>query len=149
MTTEEADRLKQSSDDLADRAYPILAEITSDSSKRSAALPAVVPETTAQSDVLVEDKVLPPGDSVAHADYGKPKVKRDLYALLRDNAASDPTLNKLWTQVNSVPEWVDWEQIARGQEVFYRYGGPALMGLAFQSLLGGMGAGRVVEVCCC
>lgn len=33
---------------------------------------------------------------------------------------------------------VDWEQIARGQDVFYRYGGPALTGLCFQSLLGGM-----------
>lgn len=33
-----------------------------------------------------------------------------------------------------------------GQEVFYRYGGAMLMGLAFQSLVGGMGAKRVVEV---
>lgn len=40
---------------------------------------------------------------------------------------------------------VDWEQIARGQDVFYRYGGANLTGLAYQSLLGGMGAARVVE----
>lgn len=33
-----------------------------------------------------------------------------------------------------------------GQEVFYRYGGATLTGLAYQSLLGGMGANRVVEV---
>jgi ER-bound oxygenase mpaB/B'/Rubber oxygenase, catalytic domain len=33
-----------------------------------------------------------------------------------------------------------------GQEIFYRYGGANLTGLAYQSLLGGMGANRVVEV---
>ena len=64
--------------------------------------------------------------------------KRDLYLLLRDNAKNDEVLRKLWTEVTTVPEWVDWEQISRGQDVFYRYGGPALTGLAFQSLLGGM-----------
>ncbi|MCJ1251119.1 hypothetical protein MMC30_008350 [Trapelia coarctata] len=74
-----------------------------------------------------------------------PPPKRDLYILLRDNADKDETLAKLWKEVNTVPEWVDWDQIARGQDVFYRYGGPALTGLAFQSLLGGMGANRVVE----
>lgn len=40
---------------------------------------------------------------------------------------------------------MDWDQIARGQDVFYRYGGANLTGLAYQSLLGGMGAARVVE----
>jgi hypothetical protein len=71
--------------------------------------------------------------------------QRDLYALLRDNHPSDPKLHELWTEVNTVPTWVDWEQISRGQDVFYRYGGPALTGLTYQSLLGGMGAQRVVE----
>ena len=71
---------------------------------------------------------------------------RDLYFLLRDHAANDEVLEALWEEVNTVPSWVDWAQIARGQEVFYRYGGPCLTGLAFQSLLGGMGANRVVEV---
>lgn len=71
--------------------------------------------------------------------------QRDLYTLLKQNADEDETLGKLWTEVTTVPPWVDWDQIARGQECFYRYGGPALTGLAFQSLLGGMGAARVVE----
>ncbi|KAI9695209.1 MAG: hypothetical protein M1820_008845 [Bogoriella megaspora] len=70
---------------------------------------------------------------------------RDLYALLRDNVDKDKKLNELWTAVNTMPEWVDWNQIARGQDVFYRYGGAAFTGLAYQSLLGGMGAARVVE----
>ncbi|EKG10979.1 hypothetical protein MPH_11982 [Macrophomina phaseolina MS6] len=70
---------------------------------------------------------------------------RDLYALLCENKDKDEKLAQLWQQVNTVPEWVDWEQIKRGQDVFYRYGSAALTGLAYQSLLGGMGAARVVE----
>lgn len=64
--------------------------------------------------------------------------KRDLYLLLRDHASIDEKLAQLWKEVNTIPEWVDWQQIQRGQDVFYRYGGPALTGLAYQSLLGGM-----------
>ncbi|KAF2130966.1 hypothetical protein P153DRAFT_365590 [Dothidotthia symphoricarpi CBS 119687] len=70
---------------------------------------------------------------------------RDLYALLEEHHQSDEKLGQLWKEVNTVPDWVDWAQIERGQDVFYRYGGPALTGLTFQSLLGGMGAARVVE----
>lgn len=55
-------------------------------------------------------------------------------------------MKELWDQLNTVPDWVDWEQLERGQDVFYRYGGANLTGLAYQSLLGGMGAARVVEV---
>ena len=66
------------------------------------------------------------------------KAKRDLFVLLRDNAYNDAVLDKLWTEVHTVPHWVDWHQVARGQDVFYRYAGPALTGLSWQSLLGGM-----------
>ena len=65
-------------------------------------------------------------------------AKRDLYILLRDNAQTDAVLDRLWTEANVVPLWVDWDRVARGQDVFYRYGGPALTGLAYQSLLGGL-----------
>ncbi|CAO2651261.1 Nn.00g095580.m01.CDS01 [Neocucurbitaria sp. VM-36] len=74
-----------------------------------------------------------------------PVPRRDLYALLEQHQASDPKLAQLWKEVHTIPDWVDWEQIERGQNVFYRYGGPALTGLTFHSLLGGMGAARVVE----
>lgn len=56
----------------------------------------------------------------------EPKAKRDLYALTRDRKDEDPRLKALWDEVNTVPDWVDWEQISRGQDVFYRYGGVAL-----------------------
>ena len=78
------------------------------------------------------------GEKAAITSGEYSKSKRDLYELLRDNAEKDEVLGKLWKEVNTVPPWVDWEQIARGQDVFYRYGGPNLTGLAFQSLLGGM-----------
>ncbi|PQE05880.1 tat pathway signal sequence protein [Rutstroemia sp. NJR-2017a BVV2] len=102
------------------------------------------------------DKISPPATGelprnqsrVPQNEKAEPKPKRDLYELLRDNAGEDEDLGKLWKEVNTVPSWVDWEQIERGQEVFYRYGGAILTGikLAYQSLLGGMGAARVTEV---
>lgn len=70
---------------------------------------------------------------------------RDLYVLLQDNIEKDELLQRFWKEVTTVPEWVDWAQIQRGQDVFYRYGGACFTGLAYQSLLGGMGAARVVE----
>jgi len=57
---------------------------------------------------------------------GESKPKRDLYALLKEHHLEDEKLGQLWDEVNTVPKWVDWEQISRGQEVFYRYGGVAL-----------------------
>ncbi|KAJ9158374.1 Tat pathway signal sequence [Coniochaeta hoffmannii] len=70
---------------------------------------------------------------------------RDYFTLLQTRHATHPTLNRLWTDLNTLPPWVDPAQLARGQEVFYRYAGPAIVGLTFQSLLGGMGGYRVVE----
>ena len=69
---------------------------------------------------------LPRNQSPAKGEKGASKPKRDLYALLRENHSLDDKLGELWAEVNTVPEWVDFEQIARGQEVFYRYGGVAL-----------------------
>ncbi|KAF2768206.1 hypothetical protein EJ03DRAFT_274807 [Teratosphaeria nubilosa] len=70
---------------------------------------------------------------------------RDLYVILRDYQHTDELLGRFWREVSTAPAWVDWDQIRRGQDVFYRYGGANLTGLAYQSLLGGMGAARVVE----
>lgn len=74
----------------------------------------------------------------SHAVESNITISRDLFPLLQENANNDHVLNQLWTQVNNVPSWVCWDQISRGQDCFYRYGGPALTGLAYQSLLGGM-----------
>ncbi|KAJ5181298.1 hypothetical protein N7491_000851 [Penicillium cf. griseofulvum] len=86
-------------------------------------------------------------NKIPSTDDGADKrpFKKDLYGLLRDHAEEDPKLNELWTEINTVPEWVDWDQIQRAQDVFFRYGLPILNVLNFESLLGGMGAIRVVE----
>ncbi|KAL8972708.1 MAG: hypothetical protein Q9183_000393 [Haloplaca sp. 2 TL-2023] len=93
------------------------------------------PQSSAQ-DVVEAPEQSAAGIGMPSAD-SKPH-KRDLYLLLRDHALEDEVLERFWKEVNNVPQWVCWNQIERGQEVFYRYGGPALTGLAFQSLLGGM-----------
>ncbi|KAK4454944.1 hypothetical protein QBC34DRAFT_103952 [Podospora aff. communis PSN243] len=69
----------------------------------------------------------------------------DFYELLKEHAPNDPTLRRLWTEVNTVPDWVDWAEIERGQQVFYRFGGPSIVSLTFHALLGGMGSHRIVE----
>ncbi|XXG97179.1 hypothetical protein Hte_003474 [Hypoxylon texense] len=86
----------------------------------------------------------PPKQNSDASRTGK-KWRRDLYGLLEKHAATDTKIGRLWGEIHTVPDWVDWEQIERGQKVFYRYGGPASTALTFLSLLGGMGSGRTVE----
>jgi hypothetical protein len=60
----------------------------------------------------------------------------DLYQVLVDNHKNDEVLSEFWKETNSVPEWVDWEQIERGQKFFYRYAAANFMGFAFQGFVG-------------
>ncbi|KAH6688615.1 tat pathway signal sequence [Plectosphaerella plurivora] len=78
-------------------------------------------------------------------DEKKRPPSRDLVALIKEHAATDEVIGRLWEQANTVPDWVNWEQIERGQRVFLRYSGPAIIALTFQSLVGGMATRRVVE----
>ncbi|KAI1486776.1 hypothetical protein F5X96DRAFT_681739 [Biscogniauxia mediterranea] len=89
--------------------------------------------------VRVED-----GEGATKPDDEK-KAHRDLYGLLGEYAPKNEKTGKLWAEVNTTPNWVDWGQIERGQKVFYRYGGAIITTLTFVSLLGGMGSGRTVE----
>lgn len=57
---------------------------------------------------------------------GEKGPRRDLYELIQEYAEKDEKIGKLWTEINTIPEWVDWEQIERGQKVFFRYGGPSI-----------------------
>ena len=132
LTPEKSDPLKYSYDTLAEECLDVLNQIVP---------PQPVTTNSPGSSGFVEV----PSQDVKEKTPAV-KAKRDLYLLLRDNVDKDRRLRQLWDEVNNVPEWVDWDQIARGQEVFYRYGGATLTGLAYQSLLGGMGANRVVEV---
>ena len=123
LTEDQMHPMKFSYDTLGDKAYTILNGLSQPQAKQNTAR-------------IISSK---------NAGKKSTEWERDLYVLLRDKADTDEILSKLWREVNTVPSWVDWAQIARGQDCFYRYGGPVLTGLAFQSLLGGMGAARVVE----
>lgn len=99
-------------------------------------------DTLGERALHILDKISPPSASSglpkSNLDAGKSSQvpERDMYALLRDNADKDDVLKELWDEINTVPDWVDWEQINRGQEVFYRYAAPAIAGFAFQGLFG-------------
>jgi hypothetical protein len=68
-------------------------------------------------------------DRKLNSEQSSAPPRRDLYALLQHHADEDEKLQKLWLQINTIPEWVDWEQLARGQDVFYRYAGPMTIGV--------------------
>lgn len=84
-------------------------------------------DTLAEECLEKLDEISPPPDSqlprnnprlpVKEGKDGKVEKRRDLYELLRDHHEEDEKLNELWTQVNTIPDWVDWEQIERGQDV--------------------------------
>ncbi|KFY13990.1 hypothetical protein V491_06192 [Pseudogymnoascus sp. VKM F-3775] len=104
---------------------------------------------TVGEDVLLRVKTLQMKKAAENgeaAGKGTPR-KVDLYETLKSIALGkeDPVVTKFWEDVHTVPEWVNWDQIKRGQDVFYRYGEASMTGLAFSSLLGGMAAARIVE----
>ena len=53
---------------------------------------------------------------------------------------------RLYNQLTTVPSWVDWDQIRRGQNVFIRYAGGTGMSLLNCSLVGGFGAPKINKV---
>ena len=73
--------------------------------------------------------------------------QNDLLSVLRAGNRVDPVLAKLWSDVNSVPEWVDWSQLERGQRVFHRYILASITGFILQGFIGeNSAASGVVEV---
>jgi hypothetical protein len=61
--------------------------------------------------------------------------KPDFYAILRDNHKNYEVLSKFWTQINHVPEWVDWKQLERGQKTWARYALANTVTFAFQAFI--------------
>ncbi len=75
------------------------------------------------------------------------KGSYDMYAAVRDHQDEDESLADLWKEVHAVPDWVDWEQIERGQKFLYRYAMANLLGFALQGFVGeNSAASGVVEV---
>ncbi|ETS79461.1 hypothetical protein PFICI_09314 [Pestalotiopsis fici W106-1] len=96
-------------------------------------------------DEIVPPAAIAPRKDIQQAVEVEGKKHRDLFNLVKEHAKTDKRVGRLWDEVNTVPEWVDWKQIDRGQKVFWRYGGASITALTFLSLLGGMGSGRTVE----
>ncbi|KAF5538250.1 latex clearing [Fusarium mexicanum] len=91
------------------------------------------------------DLISPPTTKGWKCPHGSGPGQRDIYELLKKHASSDEILGQLWEEATTIPEWVDWDQIQRGQQVVYQFSGQILFGLMYKSLLGGMGAYRIVE----
>ncbi|KAH7320954.1 hypothetical protein B0I35DRAFT_203455 [Stachybotrys elegans] len=91
------------------------------------------------------DEISPPKSKSWRCPHGSGPGQHDYFQLLQDHSERDATLTALWKEVSTVPDWVDWDQIRRGQLVVYQYCGQFLLGLLYNSLMGGMGASRVVE----
>lgn len=64
------------------------------------------------------------------------RSRMDLFTLLRDNYQDDDVLTEFWNETHDVPEWVDWAQLARGQDFFHRHIGANLAGLALGGFIG-------------
>lgn len=75
------------------------------------------------------------------------KCGADSFAVLRRERYGNAFLGHFWDDINSVPDWVDWHQIERGQEVFYRYLPASIAGFVLQGFVGeNSTASGVVEV---
>lgn len=75
------------------------------------------------------DELSPPPPKSAKS--AKCPMSRDLYALVQQYADADETIGKLWKEISTVPDWVDWDQIERAQRVVYQYNGQIALGVSF------------------
>lgn len=60
----------------------------------------------------ITDKIHP---ATPKSTTSSSKPKRDLYKSLETYAKDHPTLQQLWTEVNTIPVWVDWDQVHRAK----------------------------------
>lgn len=76
---------------------------------------------TVGEDVLLRVKTLQMKKAAENGEAaGKCTPRKvDLYKTLKSIALGkeDPVVTKFWEDVHTVPEWVNWDQIKRGQDV--------------------------------
>ncbi|KAF7533182.1 hypothetical protein G7054_g7309 [Neopestalotiopsis clavispora] len=131
-------KFKVTSDHLtAEELHPLLQRYDTIGSDALDALDAIAPPPPPRAGWYTKTKGQ---GSQPEGDTTNPQTDRDTYALLRDNRHGDERLQTLWDEINGVPDWVDWEQIERGQQVFYRYAPAVIAGFAFQGLLATTGS---------
>ncbi|KAK5049971.1 hypothetical protein LTR84_004090 [Exophiala bonariae] len=135
QTAEQYNHLKYSCDTLAEECSIILNGWPSSEEKY---------RSYGKQEVALGESPSKPDEKKSASPSNPPK--RDLYRLFQDHHKEDAKLQQLWDEVNTIPQWVDWDQIGRGQDVLYRYGGATFTGLTYQSLVGGTAGSRVAEV---
>lgn len=67
-------------------------------------------------------------------------ARNGLYPRLAERKESDSALKEFWDQSTTIPPWVDWAQLRRGQLVYNRYILPIALGFAFQGFAGEIAA---------
>jgi hypothetical protein len=67
-------------------------------------------------------------------------IRGDLYDTLDRLHASDPVLKHFRQTSRTIPPWVDWQQLGRGQAVCKQYAIPMLIGFASQGFAGEIAA---------
>lgn len=77
------------------------------------------------------DVISPPKSKSWKCPHGSGEGQRDLYMLVKANADTDDVLHELWREISTVPEWVDWDQIQRGQHVVDQFSGQILLGVSY------------------
>ncbi|KAE8146499.1 hypothetical protein BDV25DRAFT_169839 [Aspergillus avenaceus] len=71
----------------------------------------------------------------------------DHYTILLNHHTEDEILTQFWDECHAVPEWVNWEQLERGQRFFFRYAIANIVGFALQGFVAeNSAAPGVVEV---
>ncbi|KAF9921665.1 hypothetical protein BGZ65_010166, partial [Modicella reniformis] len=94
------------------------------------------------------------GDELADNALQVLKIKpgEDAYTILQayvaqpEHEQESPAPRMLMKQLMAVPEWVDWEQVRRGQQVFWRYYFFISHALLHFSLAGGFSAPKISKV---
>ena len=82
----------------------------------------------------------------------KPTSTADLLPKLENTirgTEDDACMAPLAKQLMCTPEWVDWDKIARGQQIFVRYAPACGMSLYYVSLVGGFSAPLITRVLRC
>jgi len=77
-----------------------------------------------------------------------PQPKDEILDLILADSCpcSDPSITSFVQMYSEVPEWVDWEKVRRGQEVFIRDLPACGMSLYYLSLVGGFSAPLITKV---
>jgi hypothetical protein len=65
---------------------------------------------------------------------------------LKDNKYLTEPINLFQTQILTIPNWVDWKLVNKGQNLFLKHLSASSLGLLYFSLLGGFSAPKIVSV---